>query len=102
MEAHQESEGVDFVGKLTDYIDVLRHDGLKKNTRVLIVTTSQVRAQSIKDLLAELAPDLAKRFYINVLDYFANPWRMPPILADVLEPWERADGVMVDITKAAP
>lgn len=94
------SEGVDFVTKLMDYLEVMRGDSIKKNTMVLIVTTSHARAKAIKEKLTALDPMLSKRFLINVLDYFQHPWKMPPILADVLEPWQRADGSMFDITRA--
>lgn len=91
------SEGVDFVTKLNDYISVMRNGEFQKHTMVMIVTTSKARAQSIKETISELAPELAHRFIINVLDYFANPWRMPPVLTEVLE-WQQADGKTFNIS----
>lgn len=90
------SEGVDFAGKLADYIEVIRSGGFKPHTTILIVTTSPSRAQSIKE---EIPADLAHLFIVNVLDYFANPWKMPPVLTDIVKPWERADGKLFDFTK---
>lgn len=96
--SRKKSKGVDLEDKLTDYIDVMRNGGFKADTITLIVTSSIARANSIKKKLIELDPVLAKRFVINVLDHFKHPWRMPPILIEIYEPWERADGKPFDIS----
>lgn len=88
-----------FKEKLLDYITLIEAGGLQKDTRVLIVTTSKARAQSIKELLQDTEKAIANRFLINVLDYFDDPWKMPPILDGVFE-WQRADGSTFDISRA--
>lgn len=95
----ENTEGVDFVGKLKDYVDAMRHGAFKSNTKILIVTTTNARAKSTRDTLRNLDPKLAKNFSINVLEYFQKPWKMPPVLTEVLEPWQRADGTMHDLSK---
>lgn len=93
----------DFGKKIACYLEVMRARTFKEvwgtpNLMTLIVTTNETRAKSLREEVQVLDPKLAQRFLFKVVDNFASPWRMPPVLIDILEPWTRADGTTFDIT----
>ena len=83
----------DFGKKIGAYLEVMRNRTYKEvwgtpNLMALIVTTNATRMKSLMEEVNALDPKLAQRFLFKTLDSFASPWRIPPLLTDILDPWE--------------
>jgi hypothetical protein len=70
------------------------------NMMVLTITTNATHMKNMMAYLQKLDPTLSERFLFKALPTFGSNWRVPPVLTDILEPWQRADGSVFDIDKA--
>lgn len=101
---HRKSlEQTDFGKKLVAYLEVMRNRTYKEEWDipgmvVLTVTTNETRAKSLMEEVRKLDPVLSKRYLFKVVEHFGTPWRIPPVLSDILEPWDSAHGKF-DLTK---
>lgn len=71
---------------------------------VMIVTTAQLRItgkRGIFEYINETRPDLADAFIAKAYPQFhGDEWSVPgDLFRDVYDPWQRADGVIFDISK---
>lgn len=105
----QTSDGTSIADKLDGYYEALDKE-LHRATwgtgmlMVLIATTARDRItgkRGIFSYIKSTRPDLAECFLAKAYPIFGKDWRVPeePLLEDVYEPWQCADGTMFDITK---
>jgi len=93
---HRTTDQTDFGKKLVGYIEVMERRlfeewGIPK-LMVLTVTTNETRKNSLMEEMHQLDPKLSKRFLFKTLPTFGSPWKIPPILNDILDGWDSAHG----------
>ncbi|MBK7469684.1 MAG: hypothetical protein IPI73_02620 [Betaproteobacteria bacterium] len=96
-----------FGKKLVCYIDAMKSRDYKEvwgipNMLALTVTTNATHMQNMMAYFTKSRPKVIGEIFIQSAPTFGSNWRVPPILTDILEPWQRADGTTFDITKSAP
>ncbi len=103
------SDGTSIADKLEHYYRAIDKETYKDEwgigmMMVMIVTTAQLRITGKNGIFAHInatRPDLAECFLAKAYPIFhTDKWQVPAgLFRDVYNPWQRADGVMFDITK---
>lgn len=86
-----------FGRKLQCYVDAMKHRRYKEhwgipNLMVITVTVNHTHMQGMMDYMKKLDSHLAERFLFKTLPHFGSNWRIPPVMEDMLEPWQRPVG----------